>query len=424
MDPRTIAALMLVSGIECSLLFFVASLGGRHKANPAFYWAAGTAVHVLGVFGLMLQGSVAPWLSVVAPNLLLILGQLLILGGIRRLTGARAVWRRYGLILAAYGALAILFTYGFRSTPARIVLFSAAIAGFYLEGAVLALARRPRPGGGFHAFLSAVFFALSAFYLARAGVTIVRPPDSIFSVGAMNLATYIVSHVGLVGWSLGLILMQQRQTQAELARTAAEKAVLLRELQHRIKNSLSVVASLVSLESSRVGGTGTSSSLESLRDRVTAMAMLYDQLFEAGEARSAELDRYLGSVAEALFHGQGARDRGIALRLELEPLTVDARRAVPLGLIVNELASDCLKHGFPAGRGGTVTVALRARDGTATLSVRDDGVGLPPDFKPGATCGTGLRLVALLAEQAGGSFSAASEGGAAFTVRFPVELGG
>lgn len=436
MDPRSLAALMLISGVECSLLFFVAGLGGRRappsgllgsaariqpsRPRPALYWAAGTAVHVLGVFGLMLQGAVAPWLGVLVPNLLLVLGQLLILAGIRRLTGARGAWLRYALALALYGALAAAFTYGFRSTQARIVLFSVAIASFYVEGAVLALARRPRPGGGFHAFLSGVFFSLSAFYLLRAGVTIARPPDSIFSAGAMNIATYIVSHVGLIGWSLGLILMQQRNTESALQASADAKAVLLRELQHRVKNSLSVVASLVGLEASRAEGAELTGTLDALHDRVSAMAMLYDQLFEAGDSESSELDRYLGSVAEALFQGQGARERGVKLRLDLEPLTVDARRAVPLGLIVNELASDCLKHAFPGGRGGTVAISLRVADGEATLTVRDDGIGLPSGFTPGSSCGTGLRLVALLAEQAGGDFSAASAGGAVFTVRFPA----
>lgn len=435
MDPRSLAALMIISGVECSLLFFVAGLGGRRAApsgpmgaaaratpaaRPALYWAAGTAAHVLGMLGLMLQGSVAPWLGVLVPNMLLVLGQLLILAGIRRLTGARGAWLRYGLALAAYGILAAAFTYGFRSTQARIVLFSLAIASFYIEGAVLALERRPKSGGGFHLFLSGVFIGLSAFYLARAGFTIARPPDSIFSAGAMNIATYIVSHVGLIGWSLGLILMQQRATEAALEESAAEKALLLRELQHRVKNSLSVVASLVGLEASRAEGAELTGTLDALHDRVSAMSMLYDQLFEAGDSESADLGRYLGSVAEALFHGQGARERGVKLRLDLEPLIVDARRAAPLGLIVNELASDCLKHAFPDGRGGTVAVSLRVAAGEATLCVRDDGAGLPPGFTPGSSCGTGLRLVALLAEQAGGSFSAASDGGAVFTVRFPA----
>lgn len=419
MDPRSLAVLMLISGVECSLLFFVAGVGGR-RASPPLYWAAGTAVHVLGMFGLMLQGSVAPWLGIIVPNMLLVLGQLLILAGIRRLTGARSAWLRYALALAIYGALAAAFTYGFRSIQARIVLFSLAIASFYIEGAVLALARRPKSGGGFHVFLSSVFIGLSAFYLFRAGFTIVRPPDSIFSAGAMNLATFIVSHVGLIGWSLGLILMQQRITEAALEESAAAKALLHRELQHRVKNSLSVVASLVSLEASRAEGAELTGTLDALHDRVSAMAMLYDQLFEAGDSESAELDRYLGSVAEALFQGQAAGERGVKLRLDLEPLRVDARRAVPLGLIVNELASDCLKHAFPGGRGGTVAVSLRVAAGEATLTVRDDGIGLPSGFTPGSTCGTGLRLVALLAEQAGGSFSAASEGGAVFAVSFPV----
>lgn len=429
MDPRTIAALLLISGVECSLLFLVAGLERRRGSppfsvrhiRPALFWGSGTLANFFGILGLMMQGKIPLMFSIVMPNVLLIVGQILILAGLRRLTGARSAWRRYLIGLLLYFAVVMYFTIVKTSIQGRIIFFSLAMTAFYVEGACLAMINRPSPGGGFHAFLAGVFGMLALFYLGRTAIVIIQPVDSIFTPGFMNLATYIVSHVGLIGWSLGLILMEQRLTEIALEAAAASKAVLLRELQHRIKNSLSVVASLISLEASRSDDQAASSVLDGLYNRVSALATLYDQLLDREGSDLVELDRYLTSVVEALFKGQAALERGIALKLDLASLRISARQAVPLGLIVNELVSDCLKHGFPGGRSGTVAVSLSPVESQAILRVCDDGEGLPAGFDPDQSSGMGLPLVKLLAEQINGTFSSASESGAVFTIRFPIE---
>lgn len=426
MDPRTIALLMLVSGAECSLLFFASGIF-RKKADggvgrPSLFWGTGTTVHVLGVLGLMTQGIVSPWFSVIFANSAIILGQLLILVGIRRLAGLKSALPRYAAVWLFYSTAAVLFTFSQPSTTARIILFSLAISAFYIEAAILVLVSKAWKRGSLTVFLAGTFLALAGFFAARALVTVFFSPASIFSPSAMNLATYIVSHVGLIGWSLGLILLQQRRTEADLERALREKELLFRELQHRIKNSISVIASLVSLEASRVEDAGAAEVLESLEGRISAIASLYEHLFQSGETDSVDLDLYLKVVVETLFSGQAARERGIRLDLEAEEMRIDVRRAIPLGIIANELATDCLKHAFPEGRSGTVRVSLRAEGPTAVLEVRDDGRGLPEGFYVGSSSdGLGLVLVDMLARQVGGSFTAASAGGSVFTVKFPKE---
>jgi two-component sensor histidine kinase len=425
MDPRTIALLMLISGAECSLLFFASGIFQKNTDSgaglPAFFWGTGTTVHVLGVLGLITQGIAGPWFSVVFANSAIIVGQLLILVGIRRLAGLGSALPRYSAAWLLYFVAAVVFTFVLPSTTARIVLFSAAISAFYVEAAILVLISKAWARGSLPVYLAGTFLALAGFFAARALVTVFVAPASIFSPSAMNRATYIVSHVGLIGWSLGLILLQQRRTEADLERALREKEVLFRELQHRIKNSVSVIASLVSLEASRVEDQGTSAVLESLGGRISAIASLYEQLFQSGETDRIELDLYLKAVVEALFSGQAARERGIRLDLEVREMRVDVRRAIPLGIIANELASDCLKHAFPGGRSGTVRVSLRTEGSAAVLEVRDDGRGLPEGFSVGSSGGLGLVLVDMLAKQVGGSFTAASDAGAVFTVRFPRE---
>ncbi|HOX13142.1 MAG TPA: sensor histidine kinase [Spirochaetia bacterium] len=425
MDPRTIALLMLISGVECSLLFFASGIFRKRTdggaGRPSLFWGAGTTVHVLGVLGLMTQGIVGPWFSVVFANSAIILGQLLILVGIRRLTAINPALPRYASAWLLYSAAAVVFTFVLPSTTVRIILFSAAISAFYIEAAILVLISKSWKREPLTVYLTGTFLAMAGFFAARALVTVFVSPASIFSPSAMNLATYIVSHVGLIGWSLGLILLQQRRTEADLERALREKEVLFRELQHRIKNSISVIASLVSLEASRVEDPGASAVLEGLEGRISAIASLYEHLFQSGQTDHVDLDLYLKAVVETLFSGQAARERGVRLNLEAQELRIDVRRAIPLGIIANELASDCLKHAFPEGRSGTVRVSLRAEGPSAVLEVRDDGKGLPEGFTIGSSEGLGLVLVDMLAKQVGGSFTAASEGGSVFTVKFPKE---
>lgn len=425
MDPRTIALLMLISGAECSMLFFAAGLLRKSSSGGTgrsfLYWGSGTAVNVLGVLALMSQGAANPWVSVAFANSAIILGQLLILVGIRFLGGLKPVWIRYGLVWIAYTFAAILLTFILPSTRVRIVLFSFTIAAFYVEAAALVLVPRAWKRGPLTLSLAGIFLILALFFAVRAVVTMFVSPPSTLSPAPMNLATYVVSHAGLIGWCLGLILLEQRRTEADLERAFGEREVLFKELQHRIKNSISVIASLVSLESSRAENSASAAVLGALEGRIAAIASLYDQLFRTGETDRVDLDLYLKAVIEALFSGQAARDRGIRLDLDLEETWIEARRAVPLGIIANELASDCLKHAFPDGRGGTVRVSLRTEGSEGVLAVRDDGAGLPAGFAVGASGGLGLVLVDMLARQVGGSFEAASEGGAVFTVRFPRE---
>lgn len=421
MDPRTVALVLLISGLECSLLFIASGsmrLGGR-PANPALFWGVGTATHAAGVTLLMLQGAAHPLLSVVLPNVLLVAGQLLVLAGIRVVMGLGLPLFRYALGVAAYAGLTLALTFAVDSVQVRIAAFSLVLALCYGEATALVLSGKRDKPGALNAFLAFVFSLMALFFLVRAAFSLFAPPEGIFTPEFINLLTYLMSHVALIGWTLGLILLRQQHTERELKRAVDEKALLLSELQHRIKNSLAVVASLVKLEGSRSDHPGTVELFSNLHDRVAALAVLYEHLSESGQSDRVDMAIYLRSLMDALAEGQAAGARGIELRLELEPIILDMKRAVPLGIIVNELVSDCLKHAFFDGRGGLVSARLSVEGETVRLSVRDNGKGLPPAGaqKPG---GMGLMLVNLLAQQIGGSFVARTDGGALFALSFPL----
>jgi two-component sensor histidine kinase len=183
---------------------------------------------------------------------------------------------------------------------------------------------------------------------------------------------------------------------------------------------MAIISSLVGIESDAVEAPEAKSSLATLGARVSALASLYDILYDSGGIEDIDLVDYLGRVTDSAAESMGADARGISVTKDLAPASIDMKRAISIGLIVNELVTDCFKHAFPVGRRGTVAVRLAREGDTLALDIRDDGVGLPPGFDPAEAEGFGLKLVGLLAEQLGSSFVAASSGGSRFSLRFPA----
>jgi len=223
----------------------------------------------------------------------------------------------------------------------------------------------------------------------------------------------LVLYARIVGHMYSLL-----RTRELLAQVSEERGTLLKELKHRTRNSLSVIAGLVALESHRSTGSEAKGKLSALEDRVEALAALYALLDRDEEPGVLRLDEYLRTVALRLAEAHGADARGVRFELDLTPVSLDAHRASSLGIAVNELLTDALKHAFPGGRPGTVWLTL-AREGEGVrLEVRDDGPGLPAGFDSERSDGLGLGLVAAIARQIRGSFEWGFRAGAVFTLRF------
>jgi two-component sensor histidine kinase len=205
-----------------------------------------------------------------------------------------------------------------------------------------------------------------------------------------------------------------------LREALSAKALLLDELRHRTMNSFALMGSLISIEANRVGDSSIEAAFRKLRSRVTVMSSLYRQLDASGGLEDARLDEYLQKVAVDLMEGYGAETRGVALRCRLEEVVVDAKLAIVLGLILNELVTDSLKHAFPKGRRGEISLALRRGEGVCELSVADDGVGLSADPEPGPAKGAGLALVDLLCAQIGAGIERREGAGLAYAILFDI----
>lgn len=162
--------------------------------------------------------------------------------------------------------------------------------------------------------------------------------------------------------------------------------------------------------------------LKTLSGRIRAMALAHEQLYQEGSLGAVDMGPFIKRLLVMSAEFTGAESRGITIKEEVEDMTLDLSTALPLGLIVNELSLNSLRHGFPKGRTGMVVMGLRRLSrGSCLLSVSDDGVGFSdsPEGGGGADLfGVGLSLVNTLARQLGGEFSCTGGNGTVAEVRF------
>ena len=204
-------------------------------------------------------------------------------------------------------------------------------------------------------------------------------------------------------------ITDRKKAEEELVLALEEKQALLSEIQHRVKNSLTMIASLTTLEEERSESQETKTAMGTLRGRILSLSNLYAMMFASGEMREVRLDRYLEEIARSLLR---ANSGGVNIEFQphLEGVLIDARRASPLGLIVNELITNALKYAFNGRNAGKLRLSLKNTAGVLELEVADDGGGLPEGFDMDRSAGLGMLLVTLLSRQLGGCLEHRREG--------------
>ena len=217
-------------------------------------------------------------------------------------------------------------------------------------------------------------------------------------------------------------ITERKRAEEQMKMLLEQKEMLMRELQHRVKNNLMMITSLFSLELDRTASEETKTVLQNLRDRVSSLESLYALLYRSGGVDRLRLDEYISGIMMNLMKTYSLAEKGIIIELNCDPVEVSVKAAAPLGLVLNELVTNALKHAFTGGNGGgTVMVTLKKDAEDLLLSVHDNGNGPPAGFDVEQSVGFGLRLVGMLAKQLGGVFSLIRDRGSLFTVRCPAE---
>jgi two-component sensor histidine kinase len=210
-----------------------------------------------------------------------------------------------------------------------------------------------------------------------------------------------------------------RVRQDELARNLKEREVLLQEVHHRVKNNLQVISSLINMQVRRLEPGPSRDALDECQMRVLAIALIHEKLYQSRDYSEVQFAEYARSLAASVFHTLGVSRSDVALELAIDDIPLGVDRAIPCGLVLNELVTNALKHAFPAGRKGTIRVVLaRLAAGRIRLAVEDDGRGLPEGFDIHAVASMGSQLICTLAEQLDAELEVIRGNGATFQLTF------
>jgi PAS domain S-box-containing protein len=213
--------------------------------------------------------------------------------------------------------------------------------------------------------------------------------------------------------------VHRKRAEAQIMASLQEKEVLLKEVHHRVKNNMQVISSLLNLQSRQIKDPDVLEMFKESQRRIRSMALIHERLYQSSDLSRIEFSQYLRNLATHLFHSYQADSSRIHLKIDAEEVFLNINTAIPCGLIVNELISNALKHGFPEGRSGQLDIDLRrvAGDGYV-LRVKDDGVGFPEglDFRKTETLG--MQIISTLVEQIDGRVELSRKKGTAFRLEF------
>ncbi len=222
-------------------------------------------------------------------------------------------------------------------------------------------------------------------------------------------------------------ITQRKMAEETLARTEETR---IKEIHHRIKNNLQVISSLLSLQAEKFSDKETMEAFRESQNRVVSMSLIHEELYKGKNMETLDFAVYLRKLTSELLRSYSIGNENVSLILDIEPIYMEMDTAVPLGIIVNELVSNSLKHAFPEGNEGEIRISLLGlenyeiegeKDLQFTLSIADNGKGFPENIDFRNTSSLGLQLVNILVEQIEGSIELKRGKGTEFNINFTKE---
>jgi len=214
-------------------------------------------------------------------------------------------------------------------------------------------------------------------------------------------------------------ITERKHVEKQLNVSLEEKEILLKEIHHRAKNNMQIISSLLGLQSWYIKDERILEIFSELQHRIKSMALIHEKLYISEDLSRVELSDYIKSLTANLFSMYRVGMADVTLKQDIKDVYLDIKRAIPCGLIINELVLNSLKHAFPDGKKGEIVVKMYAdRRKKHTLIVRDTGVGFPEglDFRNTETLG--MRLVGDLVKQLKGTIKLDIKGGSTFRITF------
>jgi two-component sensor histidine kinase len=208
-----------------------------------------------------------------------------------------------------------------------------------------------------------------------------------------------LSAMFLLGGVIYLQYRKQHKNNFIIQKQSEELAVLNREIHHRVKNNLQVISSMLDLQSQTLQDSSAKGVIKEAILRVQAMAFIHQNLYRDEAVNSVNMNEYIQILSDHLFKTYNINADKIQLHTQIEPLQLHTDTAIPLGMILNELISNALKYAFKNREHGSIWVVLKKNNQELLLQVKDDGIGIPPDFDPENTSSFGYEVIQAMAKK-------------------------
>ncbi|MGB8234054.1 MAG: histidine kinase N-terminal 7TM domain-containing protein, partial [Methanobacterium sp.] len=217
-------------------------------------------------------------------------------------------------------------------------------------------------------------------------------------------------------------ITENKKSQDLVKKSLLEKEMLLKEIHHRVKNNLMVISSLLSLQSRYIKDEVSKSIFKESQNRARSMALIHELLYRSTDLKRINFGDYIKTLTNELFRMYVTDPNRIKLNINVEDVMLDINTAIPLGLIVNELVSNSMKHAFPNDRKGKIDIEFKLEDGIYSMIVSDNGVGFPKDYDLEVSDSLGLRIVNSLTEQIDGQIELERTNGTRYIIKFKEEI--
>ena len=219
--------------------------------------------------------------------------------------------------------------------------------------------------------------------------------NHIIVIGAIGLAL-----LSLLSFFLYKVYQKLKSSNHLLSTSVDEKNLLLREIHHRVKNNLQIISSLLSLQSRFIEDDTALEAIKEGRNRVSSMALLHQNLYQEDNLTGIDIKIYFDELIEGLFDSYNIDTERITLTKNITNMTLDVDTVIPLGLVVNELISNALKHAFPGEKKGKIHISLHEKNNNLVLEVKDNGIGVNADDFNNSTS-FGNRMLRAFAQKMG-----------------------
>lgn len=214
-------------------------------------------------------------------------------------------------------------------------------------------------------------------------------------------------------------IIERRNTEVKLQTSLNDKEILLSETHHRVKNNLAVVSGMLDLQVLMTDEEKIKAILGDSRNRIKSMSLIHEALYQFDNASQIEFGRYIHKLVEEISHTYISSSQKISIVYDLDQVYLDLNKAIPCGLLVNEVLTNSFKHAFSGRSEGEIKISLKQEDTNCLLTIRDNGSGISPDEKPAAHS-IGMTLIGAFVKQLHGKYELLNEQGTRMNLTFDM----